>query len=141
VLVVDANIAVKFVTIEPGRDAAFARVAGEPALIAPDWILVEAGHVLWRKVKLDLLDRSAAQQCLEQLPSFFDDLVSATSLASAAQKLAFDLDHWIYDCFYLALAVARGVPMLTADKKFANAAARGGYADRVELLAMDGSTT
>jgi predicted nucleic acid-binding protein len=134
VLVVDANIAIKFVTQESGRDEVYDRIDRENALIAPDWILIEAGHALWRKVKMDLLDRHGAEQCLNKLPSFFEDLVSAAPLIGSAQKLAFALDHWIYDCFYLALALERDVPLLTADRKFANAAARAGYAETVELL-------
>jgi predicted nucleic acid-binding protein len=136
-LVVDANIAIKFVTLEPGREEAYDRTDGEAALIAPDWILIETGHALWRKARMGLLNREAAERCLEQLPFFFVDLVGAKPLAGAAQKLAFELDHWIYDCFYLALALDRDAPLLTADRKFWNAAKRAGYGGSVELLEWD----
>jgi predicted nucleic acid-binding protein len=136
-LVVDANIAIKFVTHEPGRQEAYARIENEAALMAPDWILVEAGHILWRKVKLGLMGREGAEQCLSQLPSFFESLSGSVALVVPAQRLAFELDHWIYDCFYLALAAERNCPLLTADRKFANAAARAGYSSLVELLTWD----
>ena len=132
-LVIDANIAVKLITIEPGREEVFDRIENEAILIAPDWMLVEVGHVLWRKVKLGLMNREAAELCLEKLPAFFESLVGAAPLAGAAQRLAFELDHWIYDCFYLALAIERGAPLLTADRKFWNAAKRAGYGGSIEL--------
>ena len=39
-------------------------------------------------------------------------------LTSAAARLAVDLDHPVYDCFYLALAVQTQYPVVTADARF-----------------------
>jgi predicted nucleic acid-binding protein len=36
----------------------------------------------------------------------------------AATRLAIDLDHPAYDCLYLALAIARDCPFVTADERF-----------------------
>ncbi len=133
-LVVDANIGVKLVVLEPGRDELFVRISDEPELVAPDWLLVEAGHALWRKAKLGEIDQAKAEAALIALPGFFESLDSVTPLIARAQKLAFDLDHWVYDCVYLALAIDREAVLLTADKKFANAAKRAGHGAAVELL-------
>ncbi len=130
-LVIDANIGVKLVTLEPGRNEAYDRLDRETSLIAPDWILIEVGHALWRKAKTGLIEREAAEQNLSQLPAFFDQLVGAALLTMSAQRLAFELDHWIYDCFYLALALHENCALLTADRKFWNAAKRAGYGDAV----------
>ena len=43
---------------------------------------------------------------------------SMRQLASAATRLAVDLDHPVYDCFYLALAVQEQYPVITADARF-----------------------
>jgi predicted nucleic acid-binding protein len=134
VLVVDANIAIKFVALEPGRDEALARLGIETELVAPRWLLVEAGNALWRKAKLGEMDRQDAERCLVALPGFFESLVDDAALILQAHSLSFELDHWIYDCLYLALALDRESVLLTADKKFANAATRAGYGDAVELL-------
>ena len=133
-LVIDANIGVKLVALEPGRDEVFSRIKDEAELVAPDWLLVEAGHALWRKAKLGEIDRAKAEAALLALPGFFESIESVTPLIAKAQRLAFELDHWIYDCLYLALATDREAVLLTADKKFANAAKRAGYGDTVELL-------
>ncbi len=39
-------------------------------------------------------------------------------LAAAAGRLAMDLDHPVYDCFYLALAIQEQYPVITADTRF-----------------------
>jgi len=45
-------------------------------------------------------------------------------LAPEAFRLARLLDHPVYDCLYLALAMESGAPVVTADRRFAAAAAR-----------------
>ena len=36
----------------------------------------------------------------------------------AAVRLAFDLEHSVYDCFYLALAMLEQYPVVAADRRF-----------------------
>ena len=71
------------------------------------------------------------------LPRFFDEFRPSAPLAPTALALSFDLKHWIYDCIYLATAIDLDAPLLTADRKFWNAAKRGGYGDVVELLTWE----
>jgi predicted nucleic acid-binding protein len=133
-LVIDANIAIRLVAPETGRDAVLQRLEREAELFAPDWLLAEAGHALWRKVESGELNQVEAAASLAALPAYFESLENVAPLVGRAQDLAFELDHWIYDTIYLALALERGIKLLTADKKFANAATRAGYGDAVELL-------
>ena len=39
-------------------------------------------------------------------------------LVASAARLALDLDHPVYDCFYLALALQEQHPVVTADRRF-----------------------
>lgn len=137
-LVVDANVAVKFVTAEPGQEEAFARVRTEPALVAPDWMLIEVGHALWRKEKAGEIDKAMAEESLRALPALFAELAPAIKVVDRAQALSFELDHWLYDSVYLAIALELGAPLLTADRKFWNSAKRAGYGAQVELLTWPG---
>jgi len=50
--------------------------------------------------------------------------VADRDLAPEAFRLARLLDHPVYDCLYLALAMESGAPVVTADRRFAAAAAR-----------------
>ena len=133
-LVVDASVALKFVVDEDGREEAFARIKGEPDLTAPDWLLIEAGNVLWRKSLNGAFDQSVANDLLAAIPRFFEGFQPSSTLASKALALSFEMNHWIYDCVYLATAIDLGVPVLTADRKFWNAARRSGHGEHVELL-------
>ena len=133
-LVLDANVAVKLVCIEPGYQATLDRLQSEAKLVAPDWVMIESGHAIRRKSLGGEFDGLEAQRLLGLLPGFFEALYRDGQLYEAAMALSFELEHWIYDCMYLACALEVGAPLLTADRKFWNAAKRGGYADVVELL-------
>ncbi len=137
-LVIDASVAVKFVAGEPGQDEAFARISEEPALVSPDWVLIEVGHALWRKVREREINRLMAEESLAALPGLFQTLIESSKVIGLAQSLSFDLDHWLYDCLYLAVAIDGHAPLLTADRKFWNAAKRAGYGSNIELLTWRG---
>jgi predicted nucleic acid-binding protein len=49
-------------------------------------------------------------------------LISAEELRLRALELALELNHPIYDCFYLALAERERCPLVSADKKLLGAA-------------------
>ena len=137
-LVLDANIAVKLVCIEPGYQETLDRLQSEAELAAPDWVMIEAGHAIRRKSLGGDFDQAEAQRLLESIPSFFETLYRDEQFVRAAMAISFELDHWIYDCIYLACALGLGAPLLTADRKFWNAAKRAGYGGSVELLTWSG---
>ena len=55
-------------------------------------------------------------------------------LIPSAFRLALELEHPLYDCIYLALAVETKAKLITADGKFVTACQRGGYGGHVSLL-------
>ncbi|MBX9898443.1 MAG: type II toxin-antitoxin system VapC family toxin [Qipengyuania sp.] len=138
---IDANVAVKFVAAEPGQVEAFARVSSEATLVSPDWVLIEVGHALWRKVRAGDIDRAMAEESLKALPTLLQSLTASAKVIDRAQALSFELDHWLYDCLYLATAIDLDTALLTADRKFWNAAKRAGYGAQVELLTWPGMTS
>lgn len=133
-LIIDANIAVKLVIDEPGRAEAMERLRTEEVLAAPDWIRAELAHVFWRKSGSGHFEAQIAAHNLDSMGDLLDHYAPAAELMPMALGLAFELDHWVYDCIYLACALQAGTKLLTADRKFWNAAKRGGYEDVVELL-------
>ncbi len=57
---------------------------------------------------------------------------SMRQLAPSAARLAIDLGHPAYDCFYLALAVQEQYPVVTADRRFTDTVRKHPYlSDRV----------
>ena len=133
-LVVDASVAVKWVVREAGNDAARALFDRPDPLIAPDWLLIEAASTFWKKVKASELLEIHAERHLGELPDYFSRLYPSHELAIDALKLSFRLKHPTYDCLYLALALRESVPLVTADRKFWNAANRAKLGQHVQLL-------
>jgi predicted nucleic acid-binding protein len=137
-LILDANVAVKFIIDEPGRTEALKRLQSELVLVAPDWLKIEVAHAVWKHTRIGELNVETARQSSASIDEFFDHFVPAAELLPAALRLAFELQHWVYDCLYLACALRTDAPLLTADRKFWNAAKRGGYGEAVELLTWKG---
>ena len=107
-------------------------------LAAPDWMKVELAHTFWKRSGAGHFEAEIAQRNLASVGDLFDHIIPVSDLMPMALGLAFELDHWVYDCLYLACALQEGAPLLTADRKFWNAAKRGGYGDVVELLTWEG---
>lgn len=133
-LVIDACVAIKFVCDERGTDQANVLLGSDDALIAPDLIQIEIAHALWRKVADSTIEQADAVAGLAALPDLFERFVPTAELLREAQLLSFELDHAIYDCVYLALAMREEVRVVTADRKFWNAAKRGKTDRHVHLL-------
>lgn len=115
-LVVDASVALKwFLPDEPGASQAITVLRDEANLIAPDFLIAEVCNGAWRSARLGRISHSQLDEIANNLPRFFDALVSATRLARRAVGIAANLDHPVYDCLYLALAEAERARVVTAD--------------------------
>ena len=133
-LVVDASVALKWVLVEP--DSALAETVLFSPLVAPDWWRVEVANGLWKAFDRDEIDLDEARAGLTRFADVAVETEDALGLLDEAMILAARLDHAIYDCLYLALAIRRDTRMVTADGKFAKAVLRAGpaLADRVVML-------
>jgi len=121
-VVLDASVAVKWVLDEPGSDKA--RALSSAVLEAPDFLIVECANILWKKVLVGDLSLEGAMIRLDLLSRAPIALNSTGDLLEPALRLAARLKHPVYDCIYLALAVRREVPLVTADRRFAAAIRR-----------------
>ena len=119
---VDASVAIKWVVTEPGSELAAGLLDGRP-LHAPPLMWIEAANALWAMGRRGVLTPDEADDALAALmrvplapvPVGFDPVPRAL-------RLARQLDHPIYDCVYLSLAVELGAPVVTADRRFVAAA-------------------
>ena len=133
-IVLDASVALKLVALEPGTTEAQELLERDEERIAPDWMPVEVASGLVNKVRYQGLDPALAQAALAALPSFIDRFVPADSFLARAMDLAVQLDHALYDCLYLLIAVDEDGIVVTADDGLAAAASRGGFGERTERL-------
>lgn len=122
--VVDASVALKLLVEEEGSQVALTLLDG-PALLAPELIHVEVASALWRMARTGRLSEADAADALalfQRLP--LRRRTGDAALAPRALRLARLLDHPVCDCLYLALAMEAAAPVVTADRRFAAAAAR-----------------
>ena len=120
--VVDASVALKWVIDEAGSEAANS-LAGE-SLSSPSLLLAECANALWAKARRHEI---TAEEVVERLALLLGApvlLVPVEELVEDATRLAVTLDHPVYDCLYLALAVREGTRLITADQQFVRAARR-----------------
>ena len=133
-LVVDANVALLWTIETPLSGLAGRLLRSDHALIAPELIVAEFANALYFVIK-DRGDRvQRALDGLEFLPRWFAELVPATELRHRAMACAMEIQHPIYDCFYLALAEARHVPFVTTDQHFIGKASGAGHGGHIVHL-------
>jgi predicted nucleic acid-binding protein len=122
-IVIDASVAAKWVLEEAGFERANA-LRAQRGLIAPSLIAAEIGSAIWKIVRRGFVSRADALVAIDAALLPFDTLVANEELHVRALELAIDLNHPIYDCFYLALAERERAPMISADGKLLTAAKR-----------------
>lgn len=136
--VVDASVAVKWLVSEAFSDSSARLLDAELTLIAPELLFAEVGNALWamcRRGDITKADFAEAAEVLKAAPVAVP--LSMRQLAAPAGRLAIDLDHPVYDCFYLALAVHEQYRVVTADERFHDKVRRHPYlSDRIQHVAQ-----
>jgi len=132
-MIVDASVAVKWVVSEDGSDAALDLLGSE--LAAPAIWLAEAANALRTKcARGELSDAEAAEFAIDLADAPVVSL-ELKELLPMAMRIALDLGHPVYDCFYLAAALRDDTRLVTADPRLlAKAAGHPYLANRAIML-------
>jgi predicted nucleic acid-binding protein len=134
-LVVDASIVVKWLVAEPDSDRAAAMLDDQAnSFIAPELIRAEFLNVIWKKAIAGALDREVARDMPAELDRRIDRFFPLRELAARALSIALDLEHPVYDCFYLALADGQDCTLVTADRRLHRAVRGSPWQRRTRLL-------
>ncbi len=120
--VIDASVAVKWFMEEPGRNAAIDLIRSGDLLVAPDIVVLEVLNVPRRKQRQGAIEAKQVAGAVEAMALCVSRLIPSTALAADAVRLSMELDHSVYDCACLACAVSLDVPLVTADRVFAEKA-------------------
>jgi predicted nucleic acid-binding protein len=137
-VIVDASVALKWVFLEPGSEAALALRGRE--LLAPLIWLAEAANALWRRARIGDITIDEASAGLVELQNAPVLSVAIEPHLEPALRLAAEIGHPVYDCLYLVLALHHDTHVVTADRRFAAAADRPSYKGRVRLLGGEAPT-
>jgi predicted nucleic acid-binding protein len=132
-MVVDASVAVNWVVPEAGSVAASDLLGRE--LWAPSLWLAEAANALRKKSRRGEITEDEARRRAQDLADAPIEHIALPILLPTAMRMAGELGHSIYDCFYLAAALLRDVTLVTADPRFAAKVAGHRYqAVHIEVL-------
>ena len=98
-------------------------VAGRLHLAVPDLFWPELGNIFWKAVRGERISGELAEEALQttselRIPTFPSHL-----LLKHAFTIATRFRRTVYDCIYVALAIASDRPLVTADERLANALA------------------
>lgn len=131
--VIDASAAVKWFIVQPLTPNALAVLQQYPTRLAPRLIVAELGNALWKYVRSGQSTAAQAETALQQLSALYVSFEEDGDYAQRAMQIAADLDHPFYDCLYLAVAEARGCPLITDDQRLLGKLARK---RRFKLIAL-----
>jgi predicted nucleic acid-binding protein len=116
-LVVDASVAFKWYVSEDGTDFARQILAGNDILVAPELVVAEVCNASWIAYRRREIAADQQGQIAEDITRAFDRLETLVRHAPRATAIARELDHSVYDCFYLAVSEALDAPLVTADAR------------------------
>ena len=137
-LVVDANVVIKWFVAEPMYGEARLLLSRRLQLHAPDLVLAESINTLWKKARRD--EVADPEPYLHDIFALSDiiDLRPMRDLVERAARIAFEVDHPIYDCLYLACAEFTESGLITADRRLADKAAKRLPGVRVHCIGTPG---
>ena len=116
-ITVDASIVIKWFVVEPLSRESRLLLARHLELQAPDLLLPEFANTIWKKVRRrEIADPEPFLNELRSLSELIA-LYPSEVLIERASDLAFEMDHPVYDCLYLACAEVSSTPFVTADKR------------------------
>ena len=116
-LVWDASAAVKLVIDEPGSARARATLRESPRNYALDWTALEVASALWKRAVRTGTTEQDALLALDTFRQLDLEIHDAEQLTPPALLLAVRHGHPVYDCAYVALALAEDAAIVTADAR------------------------
>jgi predicted nucleic acid-binding protein len=117
-LIVDASVAFKWLVAEHNSDVALL-LRRDHDLLAPDLLLIECRNAALSRFRRGELTLEQAIQVDRELPTMQLRIFPSLPLLSDAFAIAAEIRHAIYDCIYVAAAIATNRLLVTADERFA----------------------
>ena len=116
-VVVDASTAVRWYAPEPESAIASRLLQGGWRLTAPDFMAAEAANAWWKKVRRGEMTRAQMEEAVAALFQIGIEWVPLKDVMPRAARLSLELSHPVYDCVYLATALARGTVLAAGDRR------------------------
>jgi predicted nucleic acid-binding protein len=133
--VVDASVAVKWYVSERNSIRAIKLLtAKDIKKIVPELLFAECANAVNKKSGAGDISDEEGRKVIESLLQSPFVVHSSKDLIAMAFEIATLINQSVYDCIYLALALASACPLITADERFYRAVSRTHFAGAVILL-------
>ena len=117
-MIVDASVASHwFVDTEFSGSAAPYRERLD--LSAPSFLVLETANVLYKRSRRGEIEAARCADSIDLLRIIISNWIDNDTLVGPAIGIAVKRLHPVYDCLYLALALKRREPLVTADRRLA----------------------
>jgi len=77
----------------------------------------EAANAWWKKVRRGEMTRAQMEEAVAALFQIGIEWVPLKDVMARAARLSLELSHPVYDCVYLATALARGTVLAAGDRR------------------------
>jgi len=118
-LVVDASCVIAALTAGPDSESVRRRLAEDPDHAAPHVVDVEVFGVIRRQLLGGAIDRTSAEQAIDDLETWPAERFGHRLLLGRAWELRATVRGW--DAMYVALAEVLGATLVTLDRRLAAA--------------------
>ena len=132
--IIDASVATKWFLNEERSNAARMLLDDAVLRIAPDWIIQEVSHAIFRQWRNNNILAEQARMAVGALPNCLNKLLQSADYAALAFDIALTIRHPVYDCLYIACAEIEHATLITDDKKLFRAVQNTDYRNYVRLL-------
>ncbi len=127
--VIDASLVIKRFIVEtytPEARVVLARMERGDELYIPEFCLLECANVLWKEVRFGGMPQTQAEAFLGDLLDLPFQIVPVSNLLPRALQVGLTHQLAVYDSLYIALALEMVCPLITVDRRQADAAAASG---------------
>ena len=116
-LVVDASVVVGWFVDEIASTESRALLVADVELLAPDLLFAEVANALWSLARRGRIRAEHVRLAVARMLTLLPDAIPSRDLVVVASSIASDVDHPVYDCFYLAAAADRDATLVTNDRR------------------------
>lgn len=119
--VVDASVALKWYLPEVHSADAMRYCDPAHSLATVDLLFVEVANALWKREGRGDIDARESDRIAAAIAGVPFQVHASRPLLPAAVAISRHVRRTVYDSLYLALAIERGCPVVTADERLFNA--------------------
>lgn len=129
--VLDASVAVKWFFSEIYSEQARLLLDEKYSFTVPELFFLEIDNVLCKRIRRNEISFETSQEIREMISSFSFEVYANEKLSDSAFRLADSTFRSMYDCIYLALAVKKGIKLITADRKLYDSLIQSEFHDSI----------